>query len=171
MREEDLELARRWLLQPHVRQWWSDELAETDYPERTLTRWRRAIRREVPTRRYIIKLDGRPIGQIQSYLVQDYPDYETEVGALGERALSIDLFIGEAELVGKGHGPALIRAFLRDEMPRYDVELCVIGPATANRAAVRAYEKAGFRFVRAYREEDTRFPDHTLLALRRRDLD
>ena len=154
-----------------MRRWWSDELAETDYPERTLARWRRAIRGEVPTRRYLIKLDGRPIGQIQSYLVQDYPDYEAEVGELGERALSIDLFIGEPELIGKGHGPALIRAFLRSEMPRYGVDLCVIGPATANHSAVRAYQKAGFRFMRTYREDDTRYPDHTLLALRRGDLD
>lgn len=140
------------------------------YPEKTLARWRRAIRREVPTRRYVIELNGRPIGQIQSYLVEDHPDYAAELGELPTRALSIDLLIGEAELIGKGHGPALIRAFIEEELPRYGVDYCVIGPASRNAAAIRAYEKAGFRFLRRYREAGATDPDHTLMELSRSDL-
>ena len=163
-------LARRWLLEPHVRRWWNDDPAETRYPERTLDKWRARIRGEEPTRMYLIQLDERPIGVIQSYLVEDDPDYVDEIGELGERALSIDLFIGEPDLIGKGHGPALIRAFLEDEMARYGVDYCVIGPATTNVAAIRAYEKAGFRYLRPYREPGTTDPEHVLLDLHRRDL-
>lgn len=125
-----------------MRRWWNDDPAETRYPEGTLDKWRARIRGEDPTRMYLVQLDERPIGVIQSYLVQDDPDYGEEVGDLGERALSIDLFIGDPSLIGKGHGPALIRA----------------------------YEKAGFRYLRPYREPDTTDPEHVLLDLHRRDL-
>jgi RimJ/RimL family protein N-acetyltransferase len=55
-----------------------------------------------------------------------------------------DLFIGEPECIGRGHGPAPIRAFLSDvAFPRYGVDVCVTGPTASNIAAIRAYEKAG----------------------------
>lgn len=65
-----------------------------------------------------------------------------EVGELGEPALSIDLFIGDPLLIGKRHGLA----------------------------AIRAYEKVGFRYLRPYREPETTDPEHVLLDLHRRDL-
>lgn len=170
LREDDLPLVERWLLEPHVRRWWNDDPDEDDYPQGTLAEWRRAIRGEDPTRMYRIDIDGRPAGVMQSYVVQDYPDYLAELGGLAERALSIDLFIGEPGLVGRGHGPDAIRAFLREERARVGIEYCVIGPATANVAAIRAYEKAGFRYLRPYREPDTTDPEHLLLDLRLRDL-
>ena len=53
---------------------------------------------------------------------------------------------------------------------KYGVDYCVIGPARSNVAAIRSYEKAGFRYLKDYREEDTTEPDHMLLDIRRRDL-
>ena len=92
--------------------------------------------------------------------------------ALGRPALGIDLFIGEPELIGRGHGPALIRAFLRDvAFPRYGVDLCVIGPTRSNAGAIRAYEKAGFRFLKNYLEPDSREREHYLMELTRAELD
>lgn len=161
---------RRWLLAPHVRRWWHDDPTETDYPVKTLDHWRAAMRGEEPTRRYLVELDGRPIGEIQSYIVQDFADSVDEVGILDERALGIDLFIGEPDLIGNGHGPALIREFLEMEFDRYKVDYCVIGPATANVAAIRAYAKVGFRFLKTYEELGTTDPPHTLLELHRSDL-
>jgi RimJ/RimL family protein N-acetyltransferase len=57
-----------------------------------------------------------------------------------------------------------------DEFQRTGLDYCVIGPATANVAAIRAYEKVGFRYLRPYREPDTTDPEHVLLDLHRRDL-
>ena len=77
--------------------------------------------------------------------VADAPEY-AETLALGEEAIGVDLFIGETELVGRGHGPALLRQFLRDvAFPFHGIDVCVIGPSLTNVAAIRAYEKAGFR--------------------------
>lgn len=169
MREQDLPLARRWLLEPHVRRWWHDDPEERDYPEGTIRDWLPRLRGEDATEMYVISLDGRPVGVIQSYRIDDEPEYVAEIGELEEPAIGVDLFIGDPELIGKGHGPALLRAFLRDAFARYGREYCVIGPSTANVAAVRAYEKAGFRYLRDYREEDTIDPPHVLLDIHRRD--
>ena len=170
LREGDLALARRWLLEPHVRRWWADDPDEHDYPEGTLAEWREAIDGKDPTDMFLIQLDGRPIGVLQSYRVEDYPDYVAELGPLPERAISLDVFVGEPDLIGRGHGGRLLRAFLPLAFDRYGLDYCVIGPAKANVAAIRAYEKAGFRWLKEYREPDTTDPDHVLLDIRRRDL-
>jgi aminoglycoside 6'-N-acetyltransferase len=153
-----------------VRRWWNDDPKEVDYPEDTIRDWLEAIRGDDPTDMFLIKMDGRPIGVIQSYRVDSYPDYVAELGELREPAFSIDLFIGEPELIGKGHGTALLREFVRQGLDRYGVDYCVIGPTRSNVAAIRSYEKAGFRYLKDYREEDTTTPDHVLLDIRRRDL-
>jgi len=160
---------RQWLLRPHVRQWY-DDVPTAAYPDDTIRDYQTAIRGQDPTDLYVITLDGRPIGALQSYRVDDHPKYAAQL-ALGRPAIGLDLFIGEAELIGRGHGPALIRAFLRDAFPRYGVDLCVIGPAVSNAAAIRAYEKAGFRFLKTYLEPDSREQEHYLMELTRADLD
>jgi len=170
LREEDLTLARRWLLEPHVRRWWNDDPEEHDYPDGTLNEWRKAIRGEDPTDMFVIEMDGRPIGVMQSYRVDSYPDYVAQLGALPEPAFSLDVFIGEPELIGKGLGGALIRAFLPPMFERYGVDYCVIGPSRSNVVAIRSYEKVGFRYLKDYREDDTSDPPHVLLDLHRRDL-
>lgn len=161
---------RAWLLRPHVKRWF-DDVAAAAYPDDTISEYRTAIRGEDPTDLYVIRLEGRPIGVLQSYRIDDHPEYAAQL-ALDRPAVGIDLFIGEPELVGRGHGPALIRAFLRDiAFPHYAVDLCVIGPTISNVAAIRAYEKAGFRFLKTYLEPDSREQEHYLMELTRADLD
>jgi RimJ/RimL family protein N-acetyltransferase len=168
--DEDLDLVRAWLLRPHVRRWYDDVAGEA-YPDDTIAEYRIAMRGDDPTDYFIVELDDRPIGQIQSYLIDDEPEYAAMLD-LGRPAFGIDLFIGEPELIGRGHGPALIRAFLRDVgFSRYSVDLCVIGPTTSNVAAIRAYEKAGFRFFKNYLEPETREPPHYLMKLSRVEFD
>jgi aminoglycoside 6'-N-acetyltransferase len=170
LREEDLDLVRAWLLRPHVRQWY-DDVPAVSYPDHTISEYETAIRGEDPTDLYVIMFDGRPIGVLQSYRIDDHLEYAAQV-ALGRPAIGIDLFIGEPELIGRGHGPALIQAFLRDvAFPRYGVDLCVIGPTASNAAAIRAYEKAGFRFLKTYLEPDSREQEHYLMQLTRAELD
>ena len=47
----------------------------------------------------------------------------------------------------------------------------LIGPTASNVAAIRAYEKAGFRFLKTYLEPDSREQEHYLMELTRTDLD
>ena len=88
---------------------------------------------------------------LQHYRIEDSPEY-AEVLALGEDAIGVDLFIGEAGLLGLGHGPAMLRQFLREvAFPFHGIDICVIGPSVKNAAAIRAYEKAGFRPLKEVR--------------------
>ena len=163
-------MVRPWLLEPHVRRWWEDDPEERDYPEGTIRDWMDAVRGEDPTDMFVIHLDGRPIGVIQSYRVSDHPDYAVMLGALARPAIGVDVFIADPALIGKGHGPALLREFLRLAFDRYELDYCVIGPTKTNAAAIRAYEKAGFRYLKEYREDDTSDPPHVLLDISRSDL-
>jgi len=157
-------------MRPHVRRWY-DDTPKSQYPDDSIAEYREAIRGEDPTDEFVVALDDRPIGTIQSYRIDDHPEYAAQV-ALDRPAFGIDLFIGEPDLIGHGHGPELIRTFLRDvAFPRYGLDLCVIGPSRSNVAAIRAYEKAGFRFLKVYLEPGAREPEHYLMELTRADFD
>jgi RimJ/RimL family protein N-acetyltransferase len=127
----DLPLMHRWLNTPHVVEWWSDEaltLAEI------VAKYSPRIDGKEDVQCFVIVHDQRPIGY-----VQEYPDSEKSTG--------IDLFIGEAEFLHRGLGASIIRQFLNDVVfANPAVESCIIDPSVSNRAAISAYEKAGFRF-------------------------
>jgi aminoglycoside 6'-N-acetyltransferase len=89
----------------------------------------------------IAALDGRPFGFIQRYPIAAYQEYIDELAPLCEvppGALSIDYFIGEPDLRGRGLGAAMIAAFVDGSQ---DVIVPVVA---ANRASWRALERAGF---------------------------
>ena len=104
----------------------------------------------------MIVVDGRDIGMIETYLCSDYPEWQAVVQA-GEGVAGVDLLIGEEELIGRGLGPQILRAFLRD---RVEAAACVASVDEENPRSWRAFEKAGFRHV-ADIEEDGR--PHRLL--------
>ncbi|HEY8785842.1 MAG TPA: GNAT family N-acetyltransferase [Candidatus Limnocylindria bacterium] len=158
--EDDLALVRRWLLEPHIKRWWNEGV-KTPYPDAAIEEYREAIQGKDPTYHYLALIDKRPVGMFQHYKIADDPEYAAAL-ALREDAVGIDLFIGEVELIGLGHGPAMVRQFLRDvAFPFHGMDVCVIGPSVHNIAAIRAYEKAGFRALREVQVPDE--PDPELL--------
>lgn len=167
--EADLPVVRSWLLEPHVRRWWDDPPRD-DYPDDELGKYRRRIAGEdADTEIFFIRRRGRPIGFIQCYRIDDHDEYGQAL-ALDASAAGIDLFIGEAGLIGRGLGPAILRAFLRDVVfARYDVDECVIGPSVRNTSAIRAYAKAGFAWIRDARVPDEPDPEH-LMRIRRAEV-
>ena len=64
-------------------------------------------------------------------------------GPQPEGARGLDQFIGEADMLGRGHGSAFIRAFA-DRLLASGTPRVVTDPDPANKRAIRAYEKAGF---------------------------
>ena len=158
LREDDLPLVRDWLGREHVRRWWRDPIEEA------IDKRRQGIE-EGRTDQYLILVDGRPAGLIQTYLVADSPDWEAIVGA--EPGLAgVDLLIGKEELVGRGVGPQVLEAFARDVVfARPETNACVATVEEPNRRSWRAFEKAGFRHVRDVEEDGL---PHRLLRLDRR---
>lgn len=130
MAAADLALVRDWHRAPHVREWWDDE-------ELTL-----ASEDEPAMGQYIVACNGRPFAYLQCYLQSAYPTNGLGVHPAGTRG--IDLFIGEPDMVGCGHGSALARAFV-DRLLEGGTPRVLSDPHHANARAIRAYVKAGFR--------------------------
>ncbi len=132
----DLGRIEAWLREPHVAAWWEDA-------DRAIV----AISAHLASpsvRTYIMAIDGREAGYLQSYdphAEADHPYQDQPQGTLG-----IDQFIGESDLVGCGHGPALIDEFARARFAE-GVPRIITDPNPANQRAVRAYAKAGFRVL------------------------
>ncbi|MBP1858816.1 GNAT family N-acetyltransferase [Rhizobium herbae] len=136
VRREDFPLLGRWLAEPHVAKWWGESTEELAGIEEAMT--------SVETRPLMVELDGTPIAYLQCYdphLEDDHPYQDQPPGTLG-----IDISIGNPDLTGRGHGSAIIRQFCA-ELFAAGTARVVIDPDPANTQAIRAYEKAGFRFL------------------------
>ena len=147
----DLPLMHRWLNTPHVVEWWPDEAVALD---EIVAKYTPRIDGLEDVRCFVIVHGDRPIGYIQEY-------------PLGEHSAGIDLFIGEVEFHHRGLGAPIIRQFLNDVVfANPAIESCLIDPAVSNREAIRAYEKAGFRFLRTVTNPGEPEPAHLMRITR-----
>jgi aminoglycoside 6'-N-acetyltransferase len=113
-----------------------------------VTRWWDAPEEGFPwdepsSTRFTIEVDGRIAGLIQ-YWEENEPRY---------RHAGIDLFV-DPRLHGRGIGSAAVAQVARllfDERGHHRI---TIDPAVANTAAIRAYEKVGFKRVGVMREAE-----------------
>jgi RimJ/RimL family protein N-acetyltransferase len=141
----DLPLMHRWLNTPHVVEWWPDEALTLD---QIIAKYAPRIDGKEDVRCFLIVRGDAPIGYIEEYPVAEDSEYAAHIAA-AERAAGIDLFIGEVEFHHRGLGAPIIRQFLNDVVfADSAVESCIIDPAVSNRGAIRAYKKAGFRFLK-----------------------
>ena len=138
----------RWLNAEHVARWYRVRGISEPSFEWVTARYLSRIRGDDRTRSFVIMLGRRPIGYIQAYFIADDPEYAAQTH-VEDGAAGVDMFIGEPELVHKGLGSPIMRRFL-DEIVFGDMraKCCIIGPEPENSAAIRAYEKAGFRYLK-----------------------
>jgi aminoglycoside 6'-N-acetyltransferase len=136
----DLPQLRVWLARPHVSRWWGDR-------DEALA----AIRQHSPAAHALIAVDAHPVG----YLCWQSPRSE-ELAAAGLSDLpadliDVDILIGEPDFVGRGIGSQALTLLL-DRLRAAGRTSVGVAAAAANPRARRAYEKAGFRFFRAFHE-------------------
>lgn len=132
--EADCDLLANWIAQPHWAQWWGD-------PDKEIAEIRTHID-SVSVEPLIVELDGAPIAYLQSYdphLEDDHPYADQPFGTLG-----VDLSIGPEEMLGIGHGTAILTQFMEELFEEGTVRV-IIDPDPANARAIRSYTKAGFR--------------------------
>jgi aminoglycoside 6'-N-acetyltransferase len=136
MTSGDLAMVRRWLETPEVVRWWGqpDEQyhlvsGDLDHPDMD---------------QFIVGLDGRPFGYIQSYALSTW---SAGLGTHPPKTRGIDQFIGISDMIGRGHGSGFIRKFV-DDLLKSGTPRVVTDPDPDNRRAVRAYTKAGFQSER-----------------------
>jgi aminoglycoside 6'-N-acetyltransferase len=123
LEERDAAEVRRIYRTPEVARWWDDD---PDFP----------LADDPDAVRFAIEVDGAVAGMIQ-YGEEPEEKY---------RHASIDLFL-DPEQRGRGLGPAAIRLLARHLVDDRGHHRITIDPAVANAAAIRAYEKAGFKPV------------------------
>ena len=97
MTAADMPMARRWLETPEVQRWWGDadgqvSLLEEDLEDPRMSMW-------------IVSHEGRPFAYIQDYDPRSWDMHH--LGDLLPGSRGIDQFIGEPDMLGRGHGSAL----------------------------------------------------------------
>jgi RimJ/RimL family protein N-acetyltransferase len=139
--EDDLPQVFMWLRKPHVSKWYA---AAPDTFAEVAAKYGPRTQEGNTVRAFIVVMDGRDIGYIQAYAIEDFPEYASDIGA--ERGVEgVDVFLGEEGAVGRGLGSQVIRRFVDEVVFRGDGALaCVAGPTEGNLASIRAFEKAGF---------------------------
>lgn len=144
--DADLPLLHRWLNEPGVVRWWEGDDVSWDAVVKDYGEADRDA-----TEHYVAVVDGRDVGWIQCWDVNDEPDESGPWFALGvERtAAGIDYLLGEPGDRGHGLGSAVIRAFVDDIVfgahPHWTQ--AAAGPFEANEASWRALAKAGFTYA------------------------
>ena len=132
--EDDVPLIDSWIQQSHWREAWGDAGIAIGRVY--------AAMGDDASEPLIVELAGRPVAYLRSFdphMDDGHPYQDQPFGTL-----VLDLSIGPADLVGKGHGAAILRQFaatLFDEgAPRL-----ITDPHPDNVRAIKAYEKAGVR--------------------------
>ena len=125
-----------WLRRPHVAEWWSEPPSVEEIVDEYV--------HGSEVEPYIVQLDDRPIGFIQSYVAAAAGDgWWPEITDPGVRG--IDQFIGEQDCLDRGVGTEMVRAFVARLLDDPDVTMVQVDPSPKNARAIRCYEKAGFR--------------------------
>ena len=154
----DLPLMHRWRNAPHVVEWWPEELTL----DQIVAKYSPRIDGKEDVRCFVIVHGDTPIGYIQEYPIEENSEYAPHI-APAERGAGIDMFIGELQFLHRGLGAAIIRQFLKDIVfADAAVESCIIDPSISNRGAIRAYEKAGFHFLKTITNPREPEPQHLM---------
>lgn len=132
----DLALLRHWDTQAHV-------LASDPNDD---WEWEVQLTRDPPWREQrVAEVGGRPIGFLQ--IIDPALDDEHYWGEVGPGLRAIDIWIGEAEYLGRGYGTRIMRWAIGRCFADPGVRAILIDPLASNVDAIRFYRRLGFRFV------------------------
>ena len=131
MTYDDLPMLMRWRAQPHVLEWWDapelDDQNEPDDPRVT---------------RCIVSFRQQPFGYIQDYDVHGWEGHH--FADLPRHARGIDQFIGEPDMIGKGHGTRFISVRMK-ALFGGGAPVIATDPHPDNARAIAVYRKLGFQ--------------------------
>jgi len=142
----DFPLLLKWLNKSHVKQWWDQDIShnEKSIAEKYSTyvkKYKLNNGQKKDIFAFVIYLEDKPIGYIQIYNAYDFlrskllSNFPQSLGA-------IDFYIAEEEYLGKGLGAEILNAFVTQEF-----DYILVDPDINNIAAIKTYEKAGFKKI------------------------
>ncbi|MGA7074220.1 GNAT family N-acetyltransferase [Bradyrhizobium sp.] len=150
MSTDDLPTIRHWLETPHVSEWWHDPAEQFEIVSGDLDHPDMA--------QFIVAADGQEFAYLQCY---NLSAWDSGFGPQPDGTRGLDQFIGEASMLGCGHGSGFLRAFA-DGLLVSGTPRVVTDPDPANTRAIKAYERAGFR-----RDSIVETPDGPALLMMR----
>lgn len=153
--ESHFPLLLKWLEAPHVKTWWDQtvqwtpELIREKYTDYVKgCRLENGIAKMIKA--YIICVNKVPIGYIQVYNAYDFARSKPLTG-LPSSLAAFDVLIGEKAYLKQGIGSEAIAQFLKEYGTSYTHVFA--DPKNTNLAAIRAYEKAGFKKINRLSDE------------------
>ena len=167
LRRADLHRVRDWLNEPHVAAWWGawsgpGGLGGAATTEQVEAKYGPSLDGAGPTHRFVILVDGSPVGLIQWYRLADFPDYAAAIGEAD--GAGVDVFVGDAGRVGRGLGTAAIDHFVASVVfAQPGIGRCVAGPDVRNERSIRAFTNAGFRWARDATVPGEPAPEHVMV--------
>lgn len=133
---DDLQLLRRWDEAPHVLE--SDPNDDWN--------WETELGKKFPWREQLIaEVEGVSIGYVE--IIDPAREEGHYWGQIAANLRAIDIWIGEAAYLGKGHGTRMMRLALDRCFASPDVEAAIVDPLASNTRALRFYESLGFKPV------------------------
>jgi aminoglycoside 6'-N-acetyltransferase len=142
----DAALLRSWESAPHL----AGQLGDDDW------QWETALLAPHASRRPLIaELRGRPVGFVE--ILNPALDPERYWGDAQDGLRAIDIWIGDPDAVGHGHGSEMMRQALARCFAEPDVAAVVVDPLADNPRSHRFYARLGFRAVerRMLGDDDT----------------
>lgn len=133
---DDLPLLQHWDKQQHVIDCDPDEDWDWAYELYRFPEWREQL---------IAEVNERPIGFVQ--IINPAEEESHYWGDVSQNLRAIDIWIGEKNDLGKGHGTIMMKLAIARCFKNRKVTAILIDPLASNTRAIRFYKKIGFQFV------------------------
>lgn len=148
---QDLTLLQHWDTQPHV-------IAAGGEDDRV--DWPAELSRQVSWQEILVaEFDGRPIGVIQ--IIDPREEESHYWGEIETNLKAIDIWIGEAQDLGRGLGTKMMACALDRCFAAATTKAVVIDPLASNEGAIRFYQRFGFQL-----QERRRFGNDDCMVMR-----
>lgn len=134
---QDLKTLHHWLSKPHVSKFWGEVKPWVVFLQES----QKSIESDMCSQFMVSHID-EPFAFIQYYWANKvgngwWPGYKDDV-------VGIDLYIGEEQYLGKGHGNLLIQDFIKKIVPKEPISQIICDPRPDNLQAIRCYQRSGF---------------------------
>ncbi len=145
--ESHFPLLLKWLEAEHVKTWWdqdvhwTNELISKKYAD-YVKGYKLVHGTPKSINPYIICVDEKPVGYIQLYNAYDFPRSKPLFG-FQKNLGAFDIFIGDEKYLKQNIGSIAITKFFNLYAHQYSH--IFVDPDAGNTAAIKCYEKAGFR--------------------------
>ncbi|MDE7030378.1 MAG: acetyltransferase [Lachnospiraceae bacterium] len=141
--ESDAEVLVKWLSDPAVLEYYEgrDHVYDMQMVQETF------YLAEPWMTRCLIEYDGKKIGYLQFYRLNQEDLEEYSAGNCADICYAADQFIGEHDYWNRGIGTELMKGIVQYLFAKKKAHRIFLDPHCRNRRAVRCYEKCGFRKV------------------------